>query len=138
MAFRPSPLFVAREQLCRVAPSSSYAVRSRRPAFIAGFAQSRGVSTTSAKNAARKSSTESVESFTTSNVMDLMSLKDRTIVITGAGRGIGLALGFAVAEAGGKVAIIDSASEPHEAYAKLKNICPDVRYYQSVYLLYFS
>lgn len=74
----------------------------------------------------------------TSNVMELMSLKDRTIVITGAGRGIGLALGFAVAEAGGKVAVIDSAPEPHEAYAKLKDMCSDVRYYQSAYLSNFS
>ena len=76
-------------------------------------------------------SRKSVDSYLTSNVLDLLSLKGRTVVITGAGRGIGLALAFAVAEAGGKVAIIDAADAPHEHYAKLQDVCEEVRYYQS-------
>jgi NAD(P)-dependent dehydrogenase (short-subunit alcohol dehydrogenase family) len=59
-----------------------------------------------------------------------MSLKDRVVVITGAAKGIGLALGFGVAEAGGKVAVVDAANEPHQAFGRLKEICPDLRYYR--------
>lgn len=74
---------------------------------------------------------QSVDGYLTSNVLDLLSLKGRTVVITGGGRGIGLALAFAVAEAGGKVAIIDSAESPHEHFGKLQDICERVEYYRS-------
>lgn len=53
-------------------------------------------------------------------VQDLFSLKGRTIVITGGARGIGLSFGFAVAEAGANVAIVDLLSEPHEHFYKLE------------------
>lgn len=61
------------------------------------------------------------DSFLRHNVFDLFSLKERTIVITGGARGIGLAMAFAVAEAGANVAILDALSEPHEHYQKLKD-----------------
>lgn len=73
----------------------------------------------------------SSNTYLTSNVFDLFSLKERVTVITGGARGIGLALAFAVAEAGGKVAILDASEEPHEHYQKLKEICSDVRFYTS-------
>lgn len=70
------------------------------------------------------------DSYLTSNVKDLMSLQDRVVVITGGAKGIGLALAFGVAEAGGKIAIVDASSKPSENYARLQKICSEVRYYQ--------
>ena len=60
------------------------------------------------------------DSFLHRTVQDLFSLKGRTIVITGGARGIGLSFGFAVAEAGANVAIVDLLSEPHEHFYKLE------------------
>lgn len=60
------------------------------------------------------------DGFLQNNVFDLFSLKGSTIVITGGARGIGLALAFAVAEAGGNVAILDASAKPHEHYQLLK------------------
>lgn len=59
------------------------------------------------------------DKFLTRTVHDLISLKGRTIVITGGGRGLGLAFGFAVAEVGGNVAIIDLLDKPHDHFNKL-------------------
>jgi sorbose reductase len=69
------------------------------------------------------------DSYLEHNVLDLFSLKERVVVITGGARGIGLALGFAVAEVGGSVAIIDAAPTPHDHFQKLKTICK-AEYYQ--------
>ncbi|KAE8423569.1 hypothetical protein BDV36DRAFT_306086 [Aspergillus pseudocaelatus] len=75
---------------------------------------------------------QGVDSFLSANVLNLFSLEGRTIVITGGGRGIGLAMGFAVAEAGGNVAIIDSSPEPHPHFEKLQdNYGVKVEIYQS-------
>ena len=61
------------------------------------------------------------DGFLKRSVLDLFSLKGRTIVITGGARGIGLALGFAVAEVGGNVAVIDVLTDPHPHFEILKN-----------------
>lgn len=61
-----------------------------------------------------------VNSFLTNTIQDLLSLKGRTIVITGGARGLGLAFAFAVAEAGGNVAVIDFLEQPHEHFYKLQ------------------
>lgn len=71
------------------------------------------------------------DTYLTSNVFDLFSLKNHVVVITGGARGIGIALAFAVAEAGGFVAIVDALEKPHEHYEKLKGICAKVKFYRS-------
>jgi sorbose reductase len=73
----------------------------------------------------------STDAYLTSNVFDLLSLKDRVIVVTGGARGIGLALAFAVTEAGGQVAILDASDEPHDHYQRLKSVASKVEYYKS-------
>jgi hypothetical protein len=74
---------------------------------------------------------ESADSYLTTTVADLMSLQDRVVVITGGAKGIGLALAFGVAEAGGKIAILDASSAPDAAFQKLQSLCKEVKYYQS-------
>ncbi|KAH6889218.1 hypothetical protein B0T10DRAFT_459877 [Thelonectria olida] len=54
------------------------------------------------------------------SVYDLLSLKGRTVVITGGARGLGLAFALAVAEVGGNVAILDAAEKPHEHFYKIQ------------------
>ncbi|PVH71347.1 putative NADP-dependent mannitol dehydrogenase [Cadophora sp. DSE1049] len=54
-------------------------------------------------------------------VQSLFSLKGKVIVITGGARGIGLAFGIAVAEAGGDVAVLDVLETPHEHFSQLQN-----------------
>lgn len=92
--------------------------------------QSRSITLETAKKTMTRSSILPTDSYLTSNVKDLMSLQDRVVVITGAAKGIGLALAFGVAEAGGKVAIIDASPEPSENYTRLQDICSELRYYQ--------
>jgi sorbose reductase len=73
----------------------------------------------------------SPDKFLSRSVYDLISLKGRTIVITGGGRG--LAFGFAVAEVGGNVAIIDLLDEPHNHFQKLETeFGVKVKLYKSV------
>jgi sorbose reductase len=71
------------------------------------------------------------DSFLTSKVSDLFSLHNTVTLITGGARGIGLALAFAVAESGGRVAIVDASRTPHEHYKCLEEIGAKVGYYQS-------
>ncbi|RFU34864.1 hypothetical protein B7463_g1440, partial [Scytalidium lignicola] len=53
-------------------------------------------------------------------VQSLFSLSGRVVVITGGARGIGLAFGVAVAEAGGDVAVLDVLDTPHPHFETLK------------------
>lgn len=66
-------------------------------------------------------------------IPSLFSLKGRVTVVTGGARGIGLALAFAVAEAGSDVAILDILDKPHEHFALLqKNYAVKVKLYKYV------
>ena len=55
---------------------------------------------------------ESSQTPANSTVANLFSLRDRTIVVTGAGRGLGITLALAVLEAGGNVVCLDVLPEP--------------------------
>lgn len=74
------------------------------------------------------------ELYLLKKVPNLFSLPDCVIVITGGARGIGLALAFAVADVGGKIAIVDAAAEPHEHYRKFKEVASRVDYYKFAFL----
>jgi NAD(P)-dependent dehydrogenase (short-subunit alcohol dehydrogenase family) len=57
---------------------------------------------------------------------DLFSLKGRTIVVTGAGRGLGIALAAGVLRAGGDVVCLDVLPKPSEIeWADLEDIAKD-------------
>ena len=66
--------------------------------------------------------------YLNNSVQDLLSLKGRTIVITGAARGLGLAFALAVAEVGGNVAILDAAEKPHEHYYEIEQRHSNVKF----------
>jgi sorbose reductase len=65
------------------------------------------------------------------SIQDLLSLKGRTVVITGGARGLGLAFTLAVAESGGNVAVLDAADAPHEHFYKFQKEFPvKLEYYK--------
>lgn len=67
------------------------------------------------------------------SVQDLLSLKGRTIVITGGARGLGLAFALAVVEVGGNVAVLDAADKPHEHFYEIqKKFDSKLKFYKSV------
>ncbi|KAE8143810.1 hypothetical protein BDV38DRAFT_276880 [Aspergillus pseudotamarii] len=68
--------------------------------------------------------------YLTTSIFERLSLRGQVVVITGGARGIGLALAFAIAEAGGRVALVDASPNPHEHYALLKEKCARVEFYQ--------
>ena len=61
-------------------------------------------------------------------VRDLFSLEGRTIVITGGARGLGLAFGFAVAESGGNVAVLDASDKIDPDFGLLAERHPAQRF----------
>ena len=52
------------------------------------------------------------------SILDRFSLNGKTALVTGAGRGIGESLAFALAEAGADVAVLDIAVDTAEATAE--------------------
>ena len=61
------------------------------------------------------------------SVQDLLSLKGRTIVITGGARGLGLAFALAIAESGGNVAVLDAAEKPHDHFYDIQKRFPELK-----------
>jgi hypothetical protein len=107
---------------------------------VAPLHQHRNTSTTTSSvtgltTSAPSSLQRANELYLSKRVPDLFSLQDRVVIITGGARGIGLALAFAVAEVGGKIAIVDTAAQPHEHFQKLKEVASRVEYYR---LAFFS
>ena len=76
--------------------------------------------------------TDGSTGVTAPNVMDLFSLKGRTIVITGAAGGLGLNLASACVQAGANVASMDIAIEPHVDFDKLKSLGTRSKYYRYI------
>ncbi|KAM5354237.1 hypothetical protein ACJ41O_000887 [Fusarium nematophilum] len=64
--------------------------------------------------------TQDPNRYLQNSVQDLLSLKGRTVVITGGARGLGLAFALAVAEVGGNVAVLDAADKPHEHFYQIQ------------------
>ncbi|CAG7936045.1 unnamed protein product [Penicillium olsonii] len=73
------------------------------------------------------------DAYLNTSIFERLSLRGHVVVITGGARGIGLAMAFAVAEAGARVALVDASPNPHEHFAVLQEKCEEVRFYQSVY-----
>lgn len=63
---------------------------------------------------------------------DLLSLHGRTTVITGGGRGIGMALATAAADAGSNVAILDVLDSPSVDLEEIQSGSAKAKYYQWV------
>jgi len=57
---------------------------------------------------------EAKQTPATASIQKLFSLKKRTVVVTGAGRGLGITLAKAIAEAGGDVICLDVLAEPQK------------------------
>ena len=68
------------------------------------------------------------DAFLNRPIQDLFSLAQRTVVITGGARGIGLAFAFAVGEAGGNVAVLDLSEDPHVHFLELIKRVPQQRF----------
>lgn len=73
------------------------------------------------------------DAYKRTTVQNLLSLKSKTTVITGGGRGIGLAIVRGCVEAGGNVAVLDALPGPHSDYDELVKAYPtsQVKYYQT-------
>jgi len=61
--------------------------------------------------------------YRTRSVQDLLSLKGKTVVITGGARGLGLSFARGCAEAGGNVAVIDRLAAPDPEFKLLETEC---------------
>lgn len=62
--------------------------------------------------------------------LEKFSLKGRTVVITGGGRGLGLTFANGLAQAGANIAIIDLAEKPSDGFSSLA-YGGKYRYYQA-------
>jgi hypothetical protein len=114
---------------------------NRYPYKLVGLRQHRNTSTSNSSitgltTPALSTVQRANDLYLSKKVPDLFSLQDHVVVITRGARGIGLALVFAVAEVGGKIAIGDATAEPHEHYQNLKEVVSRVEYYRLAFLFW--
>ena len=68
-----------------------------------------------------------------SNILErFRSVRGKTIVITGGGRGLGLNFANGLAQAGANIAAIDIAEEPRSDFAHLSSYGGKIEYYRSL------
>ena len=77
-----------------------------------------------------KSTPESLKTPANASVKEILSLNNRTIIVTGGARGLGATLASAVLEAGGDVVCLDVLLKPGESeWGRLVAICKDTNQY---------
>ena len=64
------------------------------------------------------------------SVLDQFSLKDKVVVITGGGRGLGLSFANGLAQAGANIACIDILEKPHDDFGNLASNGCKAKYYR--------
>ncbi len=70
----------------------------------------------------------------TSSAPEILSrflVKDKTVVITGGARGLGLNFGIGLAQAGANIAAIDISDEPSEGFSALAQYGGKYQYYKA-------
>jgi len=95
-----------------LARSTLTAFRSLRTPLLCTKSPTSAARCFSALPSRLEASTEARNDDAHGSVRDLMSLKGKTVVVTGGGRGIGFSICRAVAEMGGNVAILDMLDKP--------------------------
>ncbi len=70
-------------------------------------------------------------SSSTSDVLSRFLVKDKTVVITGGARGLGLNFGIGLAQAGANIAAIDVSDEPEPGFAALSQYGGKYKYYKA-------
>ena len=74
-------------------------------------------------------------SLQSGNVLDKFKLNGKTIVVTGAGRGLGLSFANGLAQVGANIAGVDLLDDPNEDFQKLTTYGGKAKYYRYVDLL---
>ena len=64
------------------------------------------------------------------SVLDQFSVKEKVVVITGGGGGLGLNFATALAQCGAHIACIDIHQEPHDNFNKLAALGGKAKYYR--------
>lgn len=103
---------IPRSTRSRTLLASSQHLRQQTPRYARLGTQRYNVRNFSASRSVRQDISEIPTS-------DRLSLKGRTVLVTGGGRGIGFALCKAVAQQGGNVAVVDALPEPVEEFHAL-------------------
>lgn len=136
-----------RSESLRLGQPSSLAASSSSLHLHRAFASSRTITTLS-RHVTRTRPSDIARAFSTTlpnaklptiddaykktSVQELSSLKGKVAVVTGGGRGIGLALARGIVENGGDVAILDALKEPHPDFHEMQKEFPEskIQFYQ--------
>lgn len=66
------------------------------------------------------------------SISDRLSMKGKTVLVTGGGRGIGFAICKAIAQLGGNIAVLDALAEPVQSFQSLRTEHRINTFYQRV------